>query len=90
MNSQIPEVISLHFDLSPWERPIREEAIVKVFTALSFKGLESTIDNTQNGSGDQGILFKICRREFQTVYDLLAEEFNYGREDSAVGSAEVG
>lgn len=86
-----PEVIVLHFDLSPWDNDVREQGMMKVFTALSFRGLETTVENTRNGSsGNQGILFRICRREYQTVFDLLAEEFDYGREDSAVGSVEVG
>ncbi len=90
MNSPIHEVIALHFDLSPWDLSVREQAVIKVFTALSFKGLETTIENTKSSFGNQGILFRICPNEFQTVFDLLAEEFKYGREDASAGSVEVG
>lgn len=85
------EVIVLHFDLSPWDEDVRKQGILKIFTALSFKGLETTIESTRSSSNkDQGILFRICRREYQSVWDMLAEEFEYAGEDSAVRSAEVG
>lgn len=85
MNS---EVIIVEFDVTLYDEKIRVLALTKIWKALAFKGLKTKVMNVNEEK--RKFLFKICREEFQTVYDLLAEEFSCGREDTSSRSTEVG